>query len=59
MIILIRSLAGLTRPLCLFGCSHAGADNIVKEIEATFPGKRIYAMLGDRVQQMRCGMVIF
>ena len=27
-------------------CSHAGADNIVKEIEATFPGKKIYAMLG-------------
>lgn len=85
------------------GCSHAGADNIVKEIEATFPGKKIYALLGgfhlfrykddvvrafaerlraldvqkiytghctgdrayailhdvlgDRVQQMRCGMV--
>jgi 7,8-dihydropterin-6-yl-methyl-4-(beta-D-ribofuranosyl)aminobenzene 5'-phosphate synthase len=85
-------------------CSHAGADNIVKEIEATFPGKRIYAILGgfhlfrykdadvrafaerlreldvqriytghctgdrayailhevlgDRVQQMRCGMII-
>ena len=27
-------------------CSHAGADNIVKEIEATFPDKRIYAILG-------------
>ena len=27
-------------------CSHAGADNIVKEIEATFPGKKIYALLG-------------
>ena len=27
-------------------CSHAGADNIVKEIEATFPGKKIYAILG-------------
>lgn len=85
-------------------CSHAGADNIVKEIEATFPGKRIYVILGgfhlfrykdadvrafaerlreldvqriytghctgdrayailhevlgDRVQQMRCGMII-
>lgn len=85
-------------------CSHAGADNIVKEIEATFPGKRIYAILGgfhlfrykdadvrafaerlreldvqriytghctgdrayailhevlgDRVQQMHCGMII-
>ena len=27
-------------------CSHAGADNIVKEIEATFPDKKIYAILG-------------
>ena len=27
-------------------CSHAGADNIVKEIEMTFPDKRIYAILG-------------
>ena len=27
-------------------CSHAGADNIVKEIEAAFPGKKIYAILG-------------
>ena len=27
-------------------CSHGGADNIVKEIEATFPGKNIYAILG-------------
>ena len=27
-------------------CSHGGADNIVKEIEMTFPGKRIYALLG-------------
>lgn len=27
-------------------CSHAGADNIVKEIEVTFPGKKIYAILG-------------
>ena len=27
-------------------CSHAGADNIVKEIEAAFPGKKIYALLG-------------
>ena len=27
-------------------CSHAGADNIVKEIEATFPSKKIYAILG-------------
>jgi 7,8-dihydropterin-6-yl-methyl-4-(beta-D-ribofuranosyl)aminobenzene 5'-phosphate synthase len=27
-------------------CSHAGADNIVKEIETAFPGKRIYAILG-------------
>ena len=27
-------------------CSHGGADNIVKEIEASFPGKKIYAILG-------------
>ena len=27
-------------------CSHAGADNIVKEIEAAFPSKKIYAILG-------------
>ena len=27
-------------------CSHAGADNIVREIEATFPGKKIYGILG-------------
>lgn len=27
-------------------CSHGGADNIVKEIEKTFPGKQIYALLG-------------
>ena len=27
-------------------CSHAGADNIVKEIEAAFPGTKIYAILG-------------
>ncbi len=27
-------------------CSHGGADNIVKEIEATFPDKNIYAILG-------------
>jgi len=27
-------------------CSHGGADNIVKEIEATFPEKKIYAILG-------------
>lgn len=27
-------------------CSHGGADNIVREIEAAFPGKKIYAMLG-------------
>ena len=27
-------------------CSHAGADNIVKEIEVAFPGKKIYALLG-------------
>ena len=27
-------------------CSHGGADNIIKEIEATFPDKQIYAILG-------------
>ena len=27
-------------------CSHGGADNIVKEIEATFSDKNIYAILG-------------
>ena len=27
-------------------CCHGSADNIVKEIEATFPGKQIYAILG-------------
>lgn len=27
-------------------CSHGGADNIVREIEVAFPGKKIYAMLG-------------
>lgn len=27
-------------------CSHAGADNVVKEVEATFPGKKIYGILG-------------
>lgn len=27
-------------------CSHGGADNIIREIQATFPGRRIYALLG-------------
>lgn len=27
-------------------CSHGGADNIIKEVVAAFPGKKIYAMLG-------------
>lgn len=27
-------------------CSHGGADNIIREIEAAFPGKKMYAMLG-------------
>ncbi len=27
-------------------CSHGGADNIVREIEVAFPGKKIYAILG-------------
>ena len=33
--------------LCIFNsCSHGGADNIIKEIEMTFPGKKIYAIVG-------------
>ena len=27
-------------------CSHGGADNIIREVSETFPGKRIYALLG-------------
>ena len=27
-------------------CSHAGADNIVKEVSATFPARPIYAIVG-------------
>lgn len=27
-------------------CSHAGADNIINEISATFPEKQIYALIG-------------
>ncbi len=27
-------------------CSHGGADNIIREIEATFEGKRIYVIIG-------------
>ena len=27
-------------------CSHGGADNIIREIEAAFPKKQLYAMLG-------------
>lgn len=27
-------------------CSHAGADNIIKEVAETFPGERIYALIG-------------
>lgn len=27
-------------------CSHGGADNIVNEIQSTFPDKKIYALLG-------------
>lgn len=36
-------------PMGLFilnSCSHGGADNIVKEIQAAFPGKKIYAIMG-------------
>ena len=27
-------------------CSHGGADNIIREVEQTFPGKKIYALVG-------------
>lgn len=27
-------------------CSHGGADNIIREVAATWPGKQIYALLG-------------
>lgn len=27
-------------------CSHGGADNIITEVAATFPGKRLYALIG-------------
>lgn len=27
-------------------CSHGGADNIINEVAATFPGKKIYALIG-------------
>jgi len=27
-------------------CSHGGADNIIKEVAAAFPGKHIYALVG-------------
>ncbi|MCI8861623.1 MAG: MBL fold metallo-hydrolase [Lachnospiraceae bacterium] len=35
------------RGLVIFSsCSHGGADNIIREIETAFPGKKLYAMLG-------------
>ena len=27
-------------------CSHGGADNIIREIQSTFPDKKIYALIG-------------
>lgn len=30
----------------LNSCSHGGADNIITEVAATFPGKRLYALIG-------------
>lgn len=27
-------------------CSHGGADNIIKEVSQTFPGKKLYAIIG-------------
>ena len=32
--------------IILNSCSHAGADNIIREIEETFPGKKILAIIG-------------
>lgn len=38
---------GTEKGLVIFSsCSHAGADNIVKEISRTYPGKNIYAIIG-------------
>lgn len=35
------------RGLVIFNsCSHGGADNIIREVEQTFPGKKIYALVG-------------
>lgn len=35
------------RGLVIFNsCSHGGADNIIKEVQSTFPGKKIYAIIG-------------
>ena len=35
------------RGLVIFNsCSHGGADNIINEIAQTFPGKKIYALVG-------------
>ena len=27
-------------------CAHAGADNIIREVSARFPGRKLYAMIG-------------
>lgn len=32
--------------IILSSCSHAGADNIINEVSAAYPGKRIRAMIG-------------
>lgn len=35
------------RGLVIFNsCSHGGADNIINEVSASYPGKRIYALIG-------------
>lgn len=35
------------RGLVIFNsCSHGGADNIIREIQTTYPKKKIYAMIG-------------
>jgi len=35
------------RGLVIFNsCSHAGPDNIIAEVRAAFPGRKIYALIG-------------
>lgn len=41
--LVIRTKKGL---IICNSCSHAGADNIIKEVSKTFPGETIYAIIG-------------